>query len=133
MPYNLKCPYSHSSLQDIRTRVLLNRRQEGLLPQKERATPYVSQNLINCRNKLYCKSIKNRSNELEYHCGRRTSSKRVCVKPRRDDCGKCQQALPSTSFVDNTIDSPWRNFLSSELGTKFHWEVSLFLEVPEFP
>jgi len=38
-----------------------------------------------------------------------------------------QQARPSTSFVDNTIDFPWQNFLSPEFGTKF------YRDVPEFP
>jgi len=37
------------------------------------------------------------------------------------------------SIVDNTIDLPWRNFLSPEFRTKFQREVSLFLEIPEFP
>jgi len=36
--------------------------QETLLPQTDRATRYVSQNLVNCRNKLYNKSTTNRSN-----------------------------------------------------------------------
>jgi len=31
-------------------------------------------------------------------------------------CG--QQAAPSTSFVDNTIDLPWRNFLNAEFVPK---------------
>ena len=38
-----------------------------------------------------------------------------------------QQARPST------IDMPWRNFRSPQLGTKFQREVLLFLEIPEFP
>jgi len=37
------------------------------------------------------------------------------------------------SIVDNTIDLPWRNFLSPEFRTKFQREVSLFFEIPEFP
>jgi len=37
-----------------------------------------------------------------------------------------------TSFVDNTIDLPWRNFLSA-FEAKFQREVLLFLEISEFP
>jgi len=37
--------------------------------------------------------------------------------PNNWTCG--QQGLPSTSFVDNTIDIPWRNFLSLEFWTAF--------------
>jgi len=40
---------------------------------------------------------------------------------------------PSTSFVDNAIDLPWRNFLSPEFGTKFQREVPSFLEILKFP
>jgi len=36
--------------------------QEALLSQTDRATRCVSQNLVNCRNKLYNKSATNRSN-----------------------------------------------------------------------
>ena len=36
-------------------------RQEALLPQTDRATRYVSQNLVNCRNKLYNESTTDRS------------------------------------------------------------------------
>jgi len=36
--------------------------QEALLPQTDRATRYVSQHLVNRRNKLYNKSTTNRSN-----------------------------------------------------------------------
>ena len=41
--------------------------------------------------------------ELE-HYGRPTEINYMCVQPRRVDRG--QQARPSTSFVDNTIDLP---------------------------
>jgi len=37
-----------------------------------------------------------------------------------------QQARPPTSFVDSTIDFPWRNCLSPEFGTKFQGGVPLF-------
>ena len=33
------------------------------------------------------------------------------------------QARPLASFVDNTIDLPWRNFLSPGFGAKFQMEV----------
>ena len=58
------------------------------------------------------------------------------VQPRRVDRRTCvQQARPSTSIVDNTIDLQlqWRNVLSSEFGTKFQREVPIFLEIPEYP
>ena len=49
------------------------------------------------------------------------------LQRRRVDCRKrCQQARafgPSTSFVDNTMDLLWRNFLRAESGTKFQREV----------
>ena len=49
------------------------------------------------------------------------------------DFRRCNpQARPSTSFVDHTIDLPWRSFLSPELEAKFQTEVPLFLEVPNF-
>ena len=32
----------------------------------------------------------------------------------------------------STIDIPKQNILSPEFGTKFHREVPLFLEIPEF-
>ena len=35
-------------------------------------------------------------------------------------------------LVDNTIDLPWRNFLSA-FEAKFQREVLLFLEISEFP
>jgi len=35
-----------------------------------------------------------------------------------------------TRFDD---DMPWRNFLSPEFRTKYRREVSLFLEITEFP
>ena len=41
----------------------------------------------------------------------------MCIQPRRADRRRCgQQPRPSTSFVDNTIDLPRRNFLSPDLG-----------------
>ena len=47
-----------------------------------------------------------------------------------------QQARPSTttttSFVDNAIDFPWRNFSSSVFGTKFQGEVAQFWRYPNF-
>ena len=57
----------------------------------------------------------------------------MCVQPRRVDRRKCrQQARPSTSFVDKTIDLPWRNFRSPEFETKFQGAEPYFLEEPEF-
>jgi len=38
------------------------KKQETLLSQMDRATRSVSQNLVNCRNKLYSKSAKNHIN-----------------------------------------------------------------------
>ena len=54
---------------------------------------------------------------------------------RTGDIDRQRRARSSMSFVDNTIDLPWRTFLRSELGTDFQKEVglSLFLELPEFP
>ena len=58
------------------------------------------------------------------HYGRPTCSKQSRPVGRRR---YGQQARPLTSFVDNTIDVPWRNFPSSEFGTKFQRQVPLFL------
>jgi len=43
---------------------------------------------------------------------------------RTGDIDRQRRARPSMSFVDNTIDLPWRTFLRSELGTDFQKEVS---------
>jgi len=45
--------------------ILTVNKQETLLPQTDRATRYVSQNLVNCRNKLYNKTTINRSNGVK--------------------------------------------------------------------
>ena len=42
------------------------------------------------------------------------------------------QTRPSTSFVDHTIDLPWRNFLGPEFGAKFQRKVPLFWSNPNF-
>ena len=57
-----------------------------------------------------------------------------CSKqPQRVDCLRCHQPpRPSTSFVDNTIDLPWRNFLSPEFGTKFQRKETLFRRYLDF-
>jgi len=60
----------------------------------------------------------------------------MCILPRCVDHHTCRcspQARPSTSFVDNIIDLPWRNFLGPEFGIKLQREVPLLLEIPEFP
>ena len=57
----------------------------------------------------------------------------MCVRPvcvDRRECG--QQARPSTSFVDNTIDLPWRNFSFPEFGTKFQRKVPLEIREIQF-
>ena len=60
--------------------------------------------------------------------------RRVCSKqPRRVDRRRCrQQARPSTSFVENTIELLRRNFLSPEFGANIQREVPVFLEILEF-
>ena len=35
--------------------------------------------------------------------------------------------------LDHTIKLPWQNFLNPRFIVKFQRELSLFLEVPEFP
>jgi len=42
-------------------------------------------------------------------------------------CASIHHASTIDSFVDNKIDLPWRNFLSSEVRVKFQREVPLFL------
>jgi len=96
------------------------------------ATPYVDWNLGNC---CTAKGIGCTTNpeeievmELERY-GWPTCSK----QPRRVDRRSRGQGPPSTSFVDNTIDLLWRNFVSPEFGIKFQRELPLFLEIPELP
>jgi len=50
-----------------------------------------------------------------------------------DRRGCSLQAPPSTIFVDDTIDLPWRNFLSPEFWAKFQSEEPLSLAVAKFP
>ena len=41
---------------------------------------------------------------------------------------------PSTSYVNSTIDLPWRNFLSSRVCDKVaERSILIFFGVPEFP
>jgi len=104
--------------------------QEALLPQADRATRCVGQNLLNYRNKLYNKSTTNRRNGLRGLQMTRARTRRLSYRCR-------QQARPSsstmTSFVDNAVDLPWRNFLSPNFGTKFQREVPEFLRYSYFP
>ena len=85
----------------------------------------------NCWNKLYnCKSITYRNNGLTEGYSLST----CCIQLRRVVSRQCRQQAPSsTSYVDNAIDLPWRNFQSPESGIKFQREVPLFLEIPKFP
>ena len=58
------CPDSHGMIQNrwrhcITSRYITRRK---LLPQTDRATRYVSENVVSCGNKLYDKSTTNRSN-----------------------------------------------------------------------
>ena len=62
-----------------------------------------------------------------------TESVSCSKQPQRVDCRRCHQPpRPSTSFVDNTIDLPWRNFLSPEFGTKFQKKETLFRRYLDF-
>ena len=57
-------------------------------------------------------------------------SRPTCNK-LRVDCRRCDpQARPSKSFVDNTIDSQWRNFLIPEFRARFQRDASLFRRYP---
>jgi len=94
--------------------------------QTDRATRYVSQLLANC-----CVTVgTSRRLELERY-GRRTCSKH----PGRVDRRRCGQLTqPSASFVDNTVDLPWRNFLRTEFGGRhFRRKYPNFGSIPEFP
>jgi len=62
-----RCRYKSRRSANKRTATIADRlchrtTQETLLAQTDRATRYVSRNLVNCRNKLYDKSTTNRSN-----------------------------------------------------------------------
>jgi len=59
-------------------------------------------------------------NYVRGECTTSTVQLRLGDRRQRD-----QQARPSTSFVDNTIDLPWRSFPSPQFGTKFQRKVSL--------
>jgi len=71
--------------------------------------------------------------ELEGCC--RSTCNKLCASSHGElDRRRCnQQARASTSFVDHTIDLPWRNIQSPEFEGMFQVEVPLFFEVPEFP
>ena len=82
-------------------------------------------------------------------CSRRTCSKlcahraravdvqhrrRSTAESRRVDRRKCgQQTRPSTSFVDNTIDWPLRDFSKSRIRNRIPEESARFLQIPECP
>ena len=91
--------------------------QEALLPQADRATRYISQNLVSCRNKL-C------NYRLVYNkWSQRVTVDRLVVNSRDSSivvyrCRRQAYLLSSTttSFVDNSIDLPWRNFKVWSLG-----------------
>ena len=97
--------------------------KKTLLPQTDGATRYVSQNLVNCRNKLFNRSTTNRT-ELEGY------SWATCSKqPRLVDCRigvvnkldrrrrrRCQQRW---QVDDNAIDLLRRNFLCPKFGADF--------------
>jgi len=59
------------------------------------------------------------------------------VQLRRGTVVNCGQQATCTygrlwmSYVDNTIDLPWRKFRSPKFGSKFQYPY--FLEVPKFP
>jgi len=62
----------------------------------------------------------------------KTTLRRTCmrVQPRRVDCRNCgQQAWPSTTFADNTID------LQAKFSAFRVWDkkCTLLLKIPEFP
>jgi len=87
---------------------------------RSRATFSNSQNLFGCRQ-LHVLQLKKHLSDTEdgvSRYGRRTRNK-PCARwvysiNRRGDRGpRDEQARPSTSFVDTTIDLPWRNFVSS--------------------
>jgi len=63
-----------------------------------------------------------------------SSHTKLRLWPRRGDRRRCRQPPRlSTSFVDNTIDLPWRNFRSPEIGTTFQMEVLLVSDISEYP
>ena len=84
----------------------------------------VRRNPVNC-----CKTIGLGKTCTTKSTKRRSSGVRalrptVCVQSRRVDRRKrSQQARPSTSFVDNTIDLPWQNFPSPGVRNNFQKKV----------
>jgi len=63
-----------------------------------------------------------------------SSHTKLRLWPRRGDRRRCRQPPRlSTSFVDSTIDLPWRNFRSPEIGTTSQMEVLLVSDISEYP
>jgi len=79
--------------------------------------------LHNCKNQLYNKSATYRTYRVRAFC--RLTDIKLYASSRCWDW--------STSFVDNTMNLLWWNFLSPAFGTKFQSEIPLFLEVLKFP
>ena len=108
-------------------------------PCVNRATYYVSQNIASCYINIEkcCTTNLQQTEviELTHQVDGRAISYDVCASSHdvsTVDCG--QQAWESTSvLLTNMIDLLSRNFLSPEFGTKFQWEVPLFLEIFDFP
>jgi len=55
----------------------------------------------------------------------------TCTRPTL--CIQSRQARPWTTSADHTVDLPWPKFSSPEYGAKFQREVTLILEILEFP
>jgi len=85
--------------------------QRAPLPQTDRAMRCASQNLMNC-----CTAVGTSCTSPE-----QIEVMELEVYGRTTRCDP--QARPLASFVDNTIDLPWRNFLSPGFGAKFQMEV----------
>ena len=94
-------------------------------PQTGRATRSVSENLSNCRTTPYETTCTTNPEQIEVMesegCSRPTCNKLCASSHGALDRRRCNpQERPSTSFVDHTIDLPWRNFLRPEFGAKFY-------------
>jgi len=104
------------------------RKQEPLLPQ----TRCVSQNLVNCRNKLYDKST-TKQTELEGY------SRSICSKRR--DSSIVVLVSSTNSTVDDDDDDELSRAQSTRLGEISKSEVwdkvpeksTVVLEIPKFP
>jgi len=105
--------------------------QEALLPQTDRATRYVSRNLVNCCTTVKTSPIINPQQiEVMELVNRPTCNRLYASSHDASTVVSCDlQVRPSTSFVDNIIGLPWRrNFQVQSLGQSSIGKYLIFVD-----